>query len=71
MDHSEDNDSGGGNGFSDIRPGNVANFSAENDGLPEMSGSGAADVPGKEGFRPVLRKNSMILRTVLSVWTFP
>lgn len=29
MDHSEDNDSGGGNGFSDIRPGNVANFSAE------------------------------------------
>lgn len=50
MDHSEDNDSGGGNGFSDIRPGNVANFSAENDGLPEMSGSGAADVPGKEGF---------------------
>ena len=43
MDHSGDNDAGSGTGFSDIRPGNVASFSAENDRLPEMSGSGAAN----------------------------
>ena len=60
MDHSGDNDAGSGTGFSDIRPGNVASFSAENDRLPEMSVC-----------RPVLLKNSVILRTVLSVWMFP
>ena len=49
MDHSGDNDAGSGTGFSDIRPGNVASFSAENDRLPEMSGSGAAEISGREG----------------------
>ena len=67
MDHSGDNDAGSGTGFSDIRPGNVASFSAENDRLPEMSGSRAAE----RVCRPVLLKNSVILRTVLSVWMFP
>lgn len=70
MDHSGDNDAGSGTGFSDIRPGNVASFSAENDRLPEMSGSGAAKFPAERVCRPVLLKNSMILRTVLSVWMF-
>lgn len=69
MNHSGDNDAGSGTGFSDIRPGNVASFSAENDRLPEMSGSGAAEISGREGL-PVLLKNSVILRTVLSVWMF-
>lgn len=49
MDHSGDNDAGSGTGFSDIRPGNVASFSAENDRLPEMSGSRAAEISGREG----------------------
>ena len=51
MDHSGDNDAGSGTGFSDIRPGNVASFSAENDRLPEMSGSRAAEISGREGLQ--------------------
>lgn len=50
MDHSGDNDAGSGTGFSDIRPGNVASFSAENDRLPEMSGSGAGGNFRQRGF---------------------